>query len=52
MTVKESHDICCEIEKDIQKELPNSHIIIHVEPEEDTVSWDGKVVGGLCPGDD
>ena len=52
MSVKKSHDVCCEIEKDIQKLLPGSHVIIHVEPEEDMVSWDGKMVGGLSPTDE
>ncbi len=32
MTVKESHDICDEIEKELKKKLPNLEITIHVEP--------------------
>ncbi|GAB6162486.1 cation diffusion facilitator family transporter [Desulfothermus naphthae] len=52
MSVKKSHDICCAIEKDIQKHLPNSHVIIHVEPEEEKDSWNGTIVGGLNPSDE
>lgn len=47
MSVKKSHDICCEIEKDIKHKLPNTHVTIHVEPEEDEKSWDSHHVGGL-----
>lgn len=47
MSVKKSHDICCEIEKDIKDKLPNTQVTIHVEPEEDEKSWDSEHVGGL-----
>jgi len=36
-TVKESHDMCCEIEKEISSRIPNSKITIHVEPQEECV---------------
>lgn len=32
MTVKESHDLCDNIEKELKKRLPNLEITIHVEP--------------------
>ncbi len=34
-TVKNSHDICCAIEKEIGSRIPNSRVTIHVEPEEE-----------------
>ncbi len=46
-TIKEGHTICCFIERDIENELPNSQVTIHVEPEEDTASWDGDRLGGV-----
>ncbi len=42
MTVQEAHDLCENIEQEIQARLPNSEIIIHVEPSEDISSWDLK----------
>ncbi len=47
-SVKESHDLCLQIENAIHKDLANAQITIHVEPLEDSASWDGKKVGGLC----
>ncbi len=47
MSVKESHDLCCEIEKEIKKRFPGSHVTIHVEPLEDSKSWDASEVGGI-----
>ncbi len=47
MTVKDAHDICCEIEKQIKNKLPNTLVTIHMEPEEDEKSWDSQQVGGL-----
>ncbi len=32
MSVRESHDLCDKIEKELKKELPNLEITIHVEP--------------------
>lgn len=32
MTVKEAHDICDEIEKNIEKGLRNTKVLIHIEP--------------------
>ncbi len=47
-TIKEGHVICCRIEKDIEKKLPNSQVTIHVEPEEEKASWDGDKLGGIA----
>lgn len=49
-TIRHGHSICCLIEKDIEAQLPNSHVTIHVEPEEDSASMDGKMVGGRDSG--
>ncbi len=46
-TVQEAHDLAEEIEREIQRRLPNTQVTIHVEPEEDTLSWDEERVGGL-----
>lgn len=46
-SVQGAHDLCCSIEREINKELPNARIVIHVEPEEDGLSWDGEQSGGL-----
>jgi len=32
MSVKESHKLCDDIEKELKKTLPNLEITIHVEP--------------------
>jgi len=39
-SVKEAHDLCCKIEENIQKRLPNAHVNIHVEPKEDKSAWE------------
>lgn len=49
-SIREGHTICCLIEKDIEKRLPNSQVTIHVEPEEDRSSWDGDRLGGINSG--
>lgn len=46
-TVKDSHDICCLIEERIQKSLPNTKVMIHIEPAEDESSWNGDKMGGI-----
>lgn len=48
MSVKESHDLCCDIEDDIKHKLDSAQITIHVEPLEDRASFDGKETGGAC----
>ena len=48
MTVQESHDLCCKIEEAIKAGLRGSQTTIHVEPREDSTSFDGCKVGGLC----
>ncbi len=32
LSVKESHDICDRIEKEIERKIPHSEVVIHVEP--------------------
>ncbi|NYE56380.1 cation diffusion facilitator family transporter [Carboxydothermus ferrireducens] len=32
LSVKEVHDLCNKIERDIEEKLPNSHVLIHAEP--------------------
>ncbi|MGI6718900.1 MAG: cation diffusion facilitator family transporter [Bacteroidales bacterium] len=39
-TIKEGHDITKEIEHKILKDFPLSHVIIHMEPENDNESFD------------
>jgi cation diffusion facilitator family transporter len=39
-TVQAAHDLCEVIEKEIETELANSQVTIHVEPVEDKSSWD------------
>ncbi|RQD68237.1 MAG: cation transporter [Desulfonatronovibrio sp. MSAO_Bac4] len=46
-TIRAGHTICCKIERDIESRLPNSQVTIHVEPVEDSASWDGEVLGGV-----
>jgi len=36
MSLKKSHDFCTLIESEIERELPNSHVLIHAEPCEPT----------------
>ena len=43
-SVKEAHDLCCKIEENIRKKLPNSYVNIHVEPKEDKSSWEDLIV--------
>lgn len=46
-TVQQSHDLAERIEAAIRQELANTSVTIHVEPQEDTSSWDAQAVGGL-----
>lgn len=39
-TVQEAHDLCEEIEQEIEEKLSNTQVTIHVEPVEDKASWD------------
>jgi divalent metal cation (Fe/Co/Zn/Cd) transporter len=39
-TVKETHDLCEQIESEIQSALGEASITIHVEPLEDPASWE------------
>lgn len=48
MSVRESHDLCEIIEREIQGQLNESEVTIHVEPIECGSSYDGDEVGGRC----
>lgn len=49
-TVRESHDLCGELESGIGNVLSRSNVLVHVEPLEDEASWTGKDhLGGRCP---
>ncbi len=39
-TVKQAHDLCNKVEREIRASLANAEITIHVEPREDSSSWD------------
>ena len=38
-SVKQGHDLCEELEQRVMKVLPGSHVMTHLEPIEDPVSW-------------
>lgn len=40
LSVQQAHDLCELIEERIHQQLANASILIHVEPQEDPVSWD------------
>jgi cation diffusion facilitator family transporter len=42
-SVQQAHDLCNQIEAEIEARLPRVHTTIHVEPLEDASSWDGPV---------
>ncbi|RME01638.1 MAG: cation transporter [Calditrichaeota bacterium] len=42
ISVQKAHDLCVKIEKEIEARLDHCEIIIHVEPFEDSLSWDVK----------
>lgn len=39
-TVQAAHDLCEQLEVEIEAALPNASVTIHVEPAEDAASWD------------
>lgn len=39
-TVQAAHDLCEQLEAEIEAVLPNASVTIHVEPAEDAASWD------------
>lgn len=43
-TVKQGHDLCEEIELAISQALSGTHVITHLEPLEDPVSWDDQTL--------
>lgn len=46
-TVQCGHDLCEEIELAIAKALPDTHVMTHLEPLEDPVSWDDRSLDRL-----
>lgn len=46
-TVQRGHDLCEEIELAIAKALPDTHVMTHLEPLEDPVSWDDRSLDRL-----
>jgi cation diffusion facilitator family transporter len=38
-SVRQGHDLCEEIEKSIMDAIPGAHVMTHLEPVEDPVSW-------------
>jgi len=41
-SVQRGHDLCEEIESKISAALPGSHVMTHLEPIEDPISWDDE----------
>ena len=41
-SIQKGHDLCEEIEAAVRRELPESHVVTHLEPREDPVSWDDR----------
>jgi cation diffusion facilitator family transporter len=39
-SVQRGHDLCEQLERDISALLPRSHVVTHLEPIEDPVSWE------------
>lgn len=41
-TVQAAHDLCEQLEAEIEARLPNTSVTIHIEPAEDAASWDDE----------
>ncbi len=41
-TVRAAHDLCEQLEAEIEATLPNASVTIHIEPAEDAASWDDE----------
>lgn len=41
-TVQAAHDLCEQVEAQIETRLPNTSVTIHIEPAEDAASWDDE----------
>jgi len=39
-SVRQGHDLCEEIEREVTTALPGSTVTTHLEPLEDSASWD------------
>ncbi|TVQ99052.1 MAG: cation transporter [Desulfovibrionales bacterium] len=47
-SVQQAHDLCDKIEQQVESQLNNTSLTIHVEPMEDDASWDGHCIGGVA----
>lgn len=47
-SVQQSHELCDKIERQVESQLTNASLTIHVEPVEDDASWDGHCIGGVA----
>jgi cation diffusion facilitator family transporter len=41
-TIQQGHDLCEKIEAAVREVLPQSHVLTHLEPREDPVSWEDR----------
>jgi cation diffusion facilitator family transporter len=41
-SIQKGHDLCEEIEAAVREVLPGAHVVTHLEPREDPVSWDDR----------
>ncbi len=48
-SVQKGHDLCERIEAAVRDALPESHVITHLEPREDPVSWDDRTLDRTAP---
>jgi cation diffusion facilitator family transporter len=48
-SVQKGHDLCERIECAVRDALPESHVITHLEPREDPVSWDDRTLDRPAP---
>ncbi len=43
-SVQKGHDLCEKIEAAVRDALPEGHVITHLEPREDPVSWEDRTL--------
>jgi cation diffusion facilitator family transporter len=41
-SIQKGHDLCEEVEAAVREALPDAHVVTHLEPREDPVSWDDR----------
>jgi cation diffusion facilitator family transporter len=41
-SIQKGHDLCEQIEAAVREVLPGAHVVTHLEPREDPVSWDDR----------